>query len=466
MPDIPDLLAAKASRRDLRPGIASDLLAAALPVLLPLGVMVAQAMIWESIAPFGWLGFLPAVGICAWLCGLRGALLATALSIAGAEWLLTIASGHPGVPIEAEIYSVLLFSGLAVALSVLMDRVRRDSERLHRAVAALRAAALGVSDVATPPSWRAWRRRIPADLIVIESVRHELEWRKRMLRVLQVPLATFAPDGHCLFANPAFLAALGRTGELPPDWNLSRRSDFPGTNLADAMERLMRSGDGRLVEPASLGVAGDAELHWIVAGRSGVIVCTMPPADSPLRGPADAARAQPRTSAGSSLVEGPVASPAVPAAAPASGSAALPASAPLAEPPAVPASSLAGMQCLVVDDQELNRELLREILRLEGARSVCCSSGREAIAAVRADPAAYQVVLMDLQMPGMDGYAAAQGIRQLVDASRLPIFAITADGPGIPTARLQAAGMQGVLHKPLDIERLMALLTWSATASV
>lgn len=419
-------------REPLLPSL-QEAMTLALPVLLPLGVLLLQALLWDAIAPFAWLAFLPAIVLSGWACGLRGGLLATLLSIGGAEWLLTLPSATVETGTGARVFAVLLFSGFAVAALLLIDRSRREQLRLHRAVLALHAAALGYPAVDVPPPWTPWRRDAALDLEVIDAVSSELAWRKASLAALPIPLATFAADGRCLFANPAF----ARLVDLPDDAVVGRNAfdaaQFPGTGLAQALRRLHERGPGGDVESLRLAGAAALRLQWIPAGASGVTVCS-PESARPLAEP-------PYWSAP------PTAAPARPS----------PVAAPAPTRSPVPVS-IHGLRCLVVDDQELNRELLREILRLEGAQAECCASGQEALRAVAADPDAYDVVLMDLQMPGMDGYAAARAIRTVVDAGQLPILAITADGPGVPRARVREAGMQGLLHKPLEIEAMLALL--------
>lgn len=423
-------------------GLLPRLLALLLPLALPLGVLVIEQQLWELITPFGWLAFLPAVAICGWLTGLRGGMLALLVSVASAEWLLGSQSavGLPGP--EARIYAALLFSVMSLVALLLLDAARTEHERLHLAVRALAAASLGVALPKHERAWQPWRRHSSTDLGAIKAVCRELEWRRACMEKLEVPLAIFGQDGRCLSANTAFLHAVRLRADQIAGCNGLDTAHFPGTGLAFALRSLVQAPPPRPRVDLHIGGACELLLEWCGSEADGVVVCH---ARAPAFAPVPTSQSAP-----------PAGWPAAPQPA-----------GPMAAGHVAPASvggfgggprRIKGMRCLVVDDQALNRDLLCEILRLEGAVPVGCAGGREAVAAVGADPDAFDVVLMDLQMPGMDGYAAARAIRTLVDPLQLPILAITADGPGVPLSRLRDAGMQGLLHKPLDVPRMLALL--------
>jgi hypothetical protein len=122
-------------------------------------------------------------------------------------------------------------------------------------------------------------------------------------------------------------------------------------------------------------------------------------------------------------------------------------------------SKINGLRCLAVDDNELNRIVIRELLKLDGAVVTEVSSGSEAVREVCQNASLYDVVLMDIQMPGMDGLEATRRIREHIPAHQLPIIAVTADGAGLDSVALRATGMQGLLEKPLDSEELLRLLS-------
>jgi PAS domain S-box-containing protein len=120
----------------------------------------------------------------------------------------------------------------------------------------------------------------------------------------------------------------------------------------------------------------------------------------------------------------------------------------VAPPPAGP--GLYGVRVLVTDDSPINLEVARRILELEGARVWLAGNGQQAVDQLLADPQLVDVVLMDVQMPVLDGHDATRRIRSGLGLKDLPIIALTA---GITTGeheRAQAAGMNDVVAKPFD----------------
>ena len=125
--------------------------------------------------------------------------------------------------------------------------------------------------------------------------------------------------------------------------------------------------------------------------------------------------------------------------------------------PATTANSFAGLSFLVAEDEPINREILRENLIEDGANVVMVTNGREAVERIMADGRdAYDVILMDLQMPEMNGYEATQRILEL--APDLPIIAQTAHAFDEERDKCLAAGMVGHVSKPLDSNELLALI--------
>ncbi|WP_294322566.1 ATP-binding protein [uncultured Sphingomonas sp.] len=130
------------------------------------------------------------------------------------------------------------------------------------------------------------------------------------------------------------------------------------------------------------------------------------------------------------------------------------------------ASGRPPMTVLVVEDNDVNRYLLAEIVRRLGHAVVTAENGARAVEYVTA-PAGNPVdlVLMDVQMPVMDGIAATRAIRAWSGAgATVPIHAITADLSDDRRADITQAGMNGVLTKPVDMAQLSALLNHSALA--
>ena len=122
------------------------------------------------------------------------------------------------------------------------------------------------------------------------------------------------------------------------------------------------------------------------------------------------------------------------------------------------ASRLAGMRLLVVEDNLTNQQVAKELLADEGAIVHLAADGAQGVAAVAAADPPYDAVLMDVQMPVMDGYGAAAAIRQRLGLTRLPIIAMTANTmPGDREASL-AAGMNDHVGKPFDLDDLVGAL--------
>ena len=107
---------------------------------------------------------------------------------------------------------------------------------------------------------------------------------------------------------------------------------------------------------------------------------------------------------------------------------------------------------LVVDDNDLNREIAAEFVRMAGAVPVCASSGEEAIQIFSdSEPGFFHLILLDIQMPGLSGYDTARAIRALdrPDAG-LPITALSANAYAEDVAAARRAGMNDYLAKPVD----------------
>jgi len=120
---------------------------------------------------------------------------------------------------------------------------------------------------------------------------------------------------------------------------------------------------------------------------------------------------------------------------------------------------LAGMGLLVVEDNALNQEVIGNILTQAGARVVLAANGQAALDVLRLPGAHFDAVLMDIQMPGMDGYATSRCIREELGLLDLPIIAVTAHARPQDQEQSRLAGMAGHLVKPLDVDVLLKLLT-------
>lgn len=122
---------------------------------------------------------------------------------------------------------------------------------------------------------------------------------------------------------------------------------------------------------------------------------------------------------------------------------------------------LAGKRVLLVEDNELNREIAVELLEMQGLQVEAAENGKSAVELfVRSAPGYYDVVLMDIQMPVMDGYEATAAIRALPrqDAVRIPILALTANAFVTDVGKAKNAGMNDHITKPINLEVLFATL--------
>ncbi len=120
-----------------------------------------------------------------------------------------------------------------------------------------------------------------------------------------------------------------------------------------------------------------------------------------------------------------------------------------------------GKRVLLVEDNELNREICQELLEMAGFTVDTAEDGKIAVEKVQEAPAGtYDVILMDIQMPIMDGYEATREIRCLVEGKKagIPIFALTANAFAEDRRRAIEAGMNGHIAKPIDIPSLMKTL--------
>ncbi len=124
----------------------------------------------------------------------------------------------------------------------------------------------------------------------------------------------------------------------------------------------------------------------------------------------------------------------------------------LAKP--APPTELAGLRVLVAEDNEVNQEVVIHLLSRMGCRATVVGDGQAAVDALSAEPDGYDAVLMDCQMPVLDGFAAATEIRRLeatVDGGRsVPILALTASAIVGDRERCLAAGMDGYVTKPIQ----------------
>jgi len=122
---------------------------------------------------------------------------------------------------------------------------------------------------------------------------------------------------------------------------------------------------------------------------------------------------------------------------------------------------LHGMKILLVEDNLTNQQIAQELLEYEGAQITTANNGQEALDALtRQQPPTdhFDVVLMDIQMPVMDGFSATHGIRNQLGLTQLPIIAMTANAMASDHEACLAAGMNGHVGKPFNLSHLIAVL--------
>ena len=122
--------------------------------------------------------------------------------------------------------------------------------------------------------------------------------------------------------------------------------------------------------------------------------------------------------------------------------------------------SLEGFRILLAEDVEINREIVITLLEPTQIKIDCAVNGREALRIFSESPECYDMILMDLQMPEMDGIAASQRIRELgfPKAKEIPIVAMTANVFKEDIKRCLAAGMNDHIGKPIDYDEMLSKL--------
>jgi two-component system, cell cycle response regulator DivK len=111
-------------------------------------------------------------------------------------------------------------------------------------------------------------------------------------------------------------------------------------------------------------------------------------------------------------------------------------------------------EILVVEDNERNLKLVRDVLEATGYRTVAATTGQEAVELARARTPA--LILMDVHLPGMDGVAACARLRGDERTAAIPVVALTAQAMHGDRERFLGAGFDGYLSKPVDIADLLA----------
>jgi CheY-like chemotaxis protein len=119
---------------------------------------------------------------------------------------------------------------------------------------------------------------------------------------------------------------------------------------------------------------------------------------------------------------------------------------------------LTGLRLLVVEDNKINQMVAKGLLAQEGADVTLADNGQLGVTAIADATEPFDVVLMDVQMPVMDGYAATRKIRQEMGMTTLPVIAMTANAMASDRAACLAAGMNDHIGKPFELDLLVAML--------
>ncbi len=123
--------------------------------------------------------------------------------------------------------------------------------------------------------------------------------------------------------------------------------------------------------------------------------------------------------------------------------------------------ALTGYRVLMVEDQMINQMVLREILEHVGVHVTAANNGREALSVMTCEAGQFDLVLMDLHMPELDGYEATRILREEWSADELPIIAVTADVLQEDKQHCLRVGMNDHLAKPVEQDQLYGcLLKW------
>ena len=114
---------------------------------------------------------------------------------------------------------------------------------------------------------------------------------------------------------------------------------------------------------------------------------------------------------------------------------------------------MAHERILIVEDNELNLKLLRDVLQVEGYATEEARTAEEGLALAWREPPA--LVLMDIHLPKMDGLAALHALRADARTATVPVVAVTASAMPLERAEIIGAGFDGCFVKPLDIDQIL-----------
>jgi two-component system cell cycle response regulator DivK len=119
-------------------------------------------------------------------------------------------------------------------------------------------------------------------------------------------------------------------------------------------------------------------------------------------------------------------------------------------------AEVANRQVLVVEDNEKNMKLVRDVLRATGYTTLGATTGEDAVELAQSHEPA--LVLMDVQLPGIDGLEALRRLRQDELTASIPVLAVTAQAMSGDRERFLEAGFDGYLSKPIDVAELIRVV--------
>ncbi len=332
------------------------------------------------------------------------------------------------LPPELMIVSTIVLLAIITWLAARLRATRRDLAAQARALAAEAAAR---QRAASRAAWLDAALEAATDgVLIADSALRVIHWNRRFAVLSGLP-DDMPREAATLASLLRLSAEVGEFGLVDVDQEVARQSALIASGPG-AFPRLRHRPDGSTVEFTLNPIPGGGLLL-----RSADVTTRHRPA--PEASPTEAAPPE---------VPAPPPAPSLPP--------------PTSSPPFTPRPR----RCLVllVEDMQVNQVVTATQLRREGHRVDVASSGAEALCLATQTP--YDVVLMDLMMPGMSGYDAARRIRALAGpAGRAPIFALTANTGEAERARCVAAGMQGMMSKPVPAALLREALQHGTTTS-
>ncbi|MDD3409946.1 MAG: response regulator, partial [Eubacteriales bacterium] len=135
---------------------------------------------------------------------------------------------------------------------------------------------------------------------------------------------------------------------------------------------------------------------------------------------------------------------------------------------AIPDADFHGIHAMIVEDNKVNSDILSRILKRANVRTTLCENGQEAVEAfLSSAPGTYQLILMDIQMPVMNGYEAAAAIRGSAhaQAGSIPILAVSANAFPEDIEKSLQSGMNEHLSKPIHVKSLFEMMETYLSAS-